>query len=116
MGQQFTLAAVPQGDAFAHAPIQLAKVVFHFAKVGQQFTRTLHELLEAVFERGVVEQRHIADLNARHFGIDTVTLLLQVGHAFGGVGLAALADLLEQVKQREQARFGTHELAFRQLC
>jgi hypothetical protein len=32
-----------------------------------------------------------------------------------GVSLAAFAHLLEQVKQREQARFCAHELSFAEL-
>src|SRR3569833_3272334 len=49
------LATVPQGDAFAHTPVQLAKVMLHLAKVGEQLARALHELLKAVYERRVVE-------------------------------------------------------------
>ena len=58
--QQRALAALPQRDALANAPVQLTEVVLHLAEVGEQLARSLHELLEAIFHRRVVQQRHIA--------------------------------------------------------
>jgi len=89
--------------------------VLDFAEVGKQFARALHELLEAVLDRGIVEQWDVAGEHARHLGIDLVALALQLGDAPRGVGLAALAHLLEQRKEGEQARLGADELALAQL-
>ena len=113
--EQCALAALPQRDALAHTPVQLAKIVLNLAKVGQQLPRTLRELLKAVLQRGVVQQRHIARLHPGDFGVDFSALFLQLGDALGRVGFAALAHLFEQVKQREQARLGAHELPLAQL-
>ncbi len=67
------------------------------------------ELLEAVFHRRVVEQRHLARLHAGDLGLQRVALLAQLVEALDRVGLGALADLLQQRKQREQARLGAHK-------
>ncbi len=72
--QQRALAAVPQRDAFANAPVQAAKVVLHLAEVGQQFTRQGGELDEAFLQRGVAHQRQVARLHARDLGVDLVAL------------------------------------------
>lgn len=55
---------------------------------------------------GVIEQRHLARLHQGDFGINRRAALLQLGQPRLRVGLAAGADLLEQLKQRQQARFG----------
>ena len=113
--EQRALAALPQRDALAHAAVELAEVVLDLAEVGEQLARALHELLEAVLDRGVVEQRDVAGEHARHLGVDLVALALQLGDAPRGVGFAALAHLLEQREEGEQARLGADELALAQL-
>ncbi len=114
--QQRPLAALPQRNTFAHSPVQLAEVVLHFAEVGEQLARPLHELLKAILQRRVIQQRHIARQHASDLGIDLIAFSVQFGNALGRIGLTTLAHLLEQVEQREQARFGTDELPFGKLC
>ena len=112
--QQRAFRAFPQRDAFAHAAIQSAKVVLDLAKIGKQFTRQLHELLEAVFQRRAIEHRHVTGNNAGDLGVDLVAALVQLGNAQLRVGLAALAHLLEQFEQRQQARLGADKAALSQ--
>jgi hypothetical protein len=49
--------------------------VFHLAEVGQQLARQLLELLEAVLDRRVVQQRHVAGQHAGDLGVERVALL-----------------------------------------
>jgi len=72
-------------------------------------------LLEAVLQRRVVQQRHVASQHPRNLGVDIIALLVQFRHALGRVGLAAFAHLLEQIEQRQQTRFGADELPLGQL-
>jgi hypothetical protein len=51
-------------------------------------------------------EQHALDL-----GVDVVATALQFGDARLRVGLAALAHLLEQLEERQQARLGTDEAA-----
>jgi hypothetical protein len=85
--------------------------VLDLAKVGQQLARQLHELLEAILQRRVVEHRQVAREHARDLGVDLVAPALQFGDARLRVGLAAFAHLLEQLEQGQQARFGADEAA-----
>ena len=50
--------------------------MFHLAKISEQFTRQLHELLEAVFQRRIVQHRHIAGDDAGDFSVDLITALV----------------------------------------
>ena len=52
---ELSLAAGPQGNPFTDTPVQLAEVVFYFTEVGQQFARTLHELLKTILYRCVIQ-------------------------------------------------------------
>jgi hypothetical protein len=108
------LAAFPQRDLLAHLAVELAEVVLHLAEVGQQLARQLLELLEAVLDRRVVQQRHVAGQHAGDLGVERVALLAQVLDPLDGVGLGAGADLLQQREQREQARLGADERALGQ--
>jgi hypothetical protein len=69
----------------------------------------LLELLKAVLDRRVVQQRHVASQHAGDLGVERVALLAQVGEPLGRVGLGAGADLLQQREQRQQSRFGADE-------
>ena len=39
--QERSLGALPQGDAFAHPPVEGAEIVLHLAKIGEQLPRQL---------------------------------------------------------------------------
>jgi len=83
--------------------------VLDLAEVGQQLARQLLELLEAVLDRGVVQQRHVTREHARDLGVELVALLAQLIHALERVGLGAGADLFQQRKEGEQPRLGADE-------
>ena len=53
--QQLALSSFPQCNALAHASVQRPKIMLDLTKIGQQFTRNHHELLEAVLQCGVVQ-------------------------------------------------------------
>ncbi len=59
------------------------------AKIGQQLPRGQHELLEAILQRRVVQQRQVAGADAGDLGIDLVPALLELRNAQLRVGLAA---------------------------
>ncbi|OIQ73250.1 hypothetical protein GALL_451160 [mine drainage metagenome] len=107
--QQLSLGPVPQGNALTHRAIQRAKVVLHLPKIRQQLTRQAGELLKAVFERGVVQQGHVALHHPGNFCVDGITLFVQLGDAGLRIGFTAIAHLFEQTKQREQARLGANK-------
>ena len=93
--EQRALGAFPQRDLLAHLAVELAEVVLHLAEVGQQLARQLLELLEAVLDRRVVQQRHVARQHAGDLGIQLVALLAQILDPLDRVGLGARADLLQ---------------------
>ena len=93
----------PERDAFPYLSVQPPEVLLHLAKVGEEVARHLHELLEAVLERGVVEQREIAGAHAFDRGVDLVAPLAELGDARLRIRLGALAHLPQQLEQREQA-------------
>jgi hypothetical protein len=68
------LLPCPQRDLLAHAAVEQAEVVFHLAEIGQQLARQLLELLEAVLDRRVVQQRHVAGQHAGDLGVERVAL------------------------------------------
>ena len=59
---------------------KLAEVVLDLAEVGEQLA-CAHELLEAVLDRGVVEQRDVAGEHARAISASISSLALQLGDA-----------------------------------
>ena len=97
---------MPQRDALAHAPVQIAKVVFHLAEIGQQLARQRSELLKALLDRRVAQHRHMARFDLRDFRVDGGAARLQLGQANARVGLTAFAHFLEQAEHRQQARLG----------
>ena len=107
-------AAAPHRNALPHPAVQHAKVVLHLAEIRQQIARQAGELLKPVFQRGVVQQRHVAAGHQGDFCVNRVAALVQFSNARLGVGVAALAHLLEQLKQGQQARLGADEGPVRQ--
>ena len=88
--------------------------MLHFAKVGQKFARQRGELHEALFQRRVPQQRHVAGQNSCDLGVDFAVLAFQLANADLWIGFTSLAHLAQQLKKREQARFGAHETALAQ--
>jgi hypothetical protein len=95
---------LPEGNAFAHPPVEGAEIVLHLAKVGQQLPRQLQKLLETILQRRVVQQRNIPRQNAGDLRVDIAAAFLQFGDPHLRIGLAPLAHLpqqLEQVSRRD---------------
>jgi len=46
--------------------------MFDLTKVSEQLSRQLGELLEAIFQGGIVQQRHIATDDLRNFSVQFV--------------------------------------------
>jgi hypothetical protein len=90
---------LPQRDALTHPAVERAEVLLDLAKIGYQRARKLDELLEALFQRCVVEQRQVTVAHARDLRIDLITPAFQLSDAHGGIGLAAGIDLPQQLEQ-----------------
>ena len=53
--------------------------MLYLAKVGEQLPRKLHELLEAIPDRGIFQQRHVAGQHPRDLGVNIIPPLIQLG-------------------------------------
>ena len=112
--EQLALAAAPGGDAFAHLAIEVAEVLFHLAKIGQQAARAGVDFQEALAHSRIVHQRDFAGSNPGDLLVQRRLALFQFEDARLGIGLTALDHLSQQLEDRQQARFGTDELALAQ--
>src|SRR5690606_5481727 len=77
--EQRALGAFPQRDLLPHLAVEPAEVVLHLPEVGQQLPRQLLELQEAVLDRRLVHERHVARQYAGDLGIELVALPAQLG-------------------------------------
>jgi hypothetical protein len=91
--EQFTLPAVPGGDAFTHLAIEVTKVLFHLAKIGQQAARAGADFQEALAHPRLVHQLHFPRANPGDLLVQGRLALLQFGDTGLGIGLAALNHL-----------------------
>ena len=105
--------ALPERDALAHPAIERPEVLLDLAKVGEKLSCHLHELLEAILERGIVQQREVAGPHALDLGVDRVPSPMKLRDPRLRVGLGALAHLPEELEQGEETGLGADEAPFR---
>ena len=111
--EQAPLDSFPQRNAFPAPPVR-GGVLLHFPEIGEKVARELHELLEPILERGVVEQWNVTTVRALDFAVQRIATLVELSDPYLRIGFGALAHLSQQLEQRQQARFGPNEAALRE--
>ena len=74
--EDLALATFPERDALAHLAIEVAEVLLHLAKVGQQCARGLLDLQEAVAKLTRLQDRHLSSLDRVDLRVEGVALRL----------------------------------------
>ena len=112
--EQRSLGPLPERDALPHPPIEHPEVVLHLPEIAKELACDLHELLETVLQRRVVEQREVAGLRALDLGVERGAALSKLRNSHLRVGFRALVHLPQQLEQGPQARLRPDEAAFRE--
>ena len=71
-------------------------------------------MLESFFQCCVVKNGNVASHDSGDIAVNFVAAPAQFGNAYHRVGFAALAHLLEQLEQRQQARLGSDKVPLRE--
>ena len=92
--KQRSPGAFPERDALAHPAVERPEVLLDLAKVGEDLARHLHELLKAVLERGIVQQREITSPHVLDLGVDSQLALRE--HPFVGGDERAMKEARDE--------------------
>jgi len=88
-----------ESDLFSYSPVQGAKVVVHFSKVGKQLASEGHELLKTILYRRIVQKRNVTRGHTNDFSGYFVAAPIQLSNAGILISVASFAYLFKQFEQ-----------------
>ena len=89
--QYLPFAALPRGDPLPHLAVQVAEILLHLAKVGQQGPGGVDRLEKRSRSWVRVHEVHASGPDRLDFRVDGRPAALQLFDAHLGIGLAAVA-------------------------
>jgi hypothetical protein len=100
-----------ESNAFAHLQIEKAEVFLHLPEVSKESLGGIGDLQVSLFDLCGIEGRNAPFLDTFDLALECLLARLQLLDAGGGVLLRSNSKVAQQMKQSEQAGFGTDKLS-----